>query len=139
MTDGAISRRMAAVGSRNTGPELALRRALHRRGLRYRLHARDVIGQPDLVNRARRIAIFVDGDFWHGNPAVWKRRGMASMGELFPPEKRAFWTEKLARNVARDSEVNAALASRGWRVIRVWESEVLTDPDAVATRIADAW
>lgn len=137
--EAATSRRMAAVGSRNTGPELVLRRALHGRGLRYRLHAPDVIGKPDLVNRSRRVALFVDGDFWHGNPAVWERRGMADMEELFPPGKRAFWTRKLRRNVARDAEVNATLDAQGWRVVRVWESEVRADVAAVAARVEAAW
>jgi DNA mismatch endonuclease (patch repair protein) len=130
---------MAAVGSQDTGPELILRRALHERGLRYRLHARDVVGRPDMANRTRRVAIFVDGDFWHGNPSVWERRGMASMEEQFPPEKRLFWTKKLKRNIARDLEVNSALESEGWRVVRVWESEVRANPSAVAARIAKTW
>ena len=60
---------MAAVKGRDTSPELALRRALHGRGLRFRVNPRDVVGKPDIVNRSRRIAIFVDGDFWHGNPS----------------------------------------------------------------------
>jgi DNA mismatch endonuclease (patch repair protein) len=130
---------MAAVRGRDTRPELALRRALHARGLRYRVHPRDVPGRPDLVNRARRIAVFVDGDFWHGNPAEWERRGFSSMEAQFPEEKRDQWTSKLRRNVERDREVDAALVAAGWRVVRVWESEVRSDLAAAVNRIAASW
>lgn len=133
------SRIMAAVRSRDTKPEVSLRCALHARGIRYRLHPRDVVGCPDLVNRSRKVAVFVDGDFWHANPAEWRRRGFASMEAQFPSPKRAEWVSKLRRNVERDAEVNAALASDGWHVIRVWESEVRADPEVVAEFIANQW
>jgi DNA mismatch endonuclease, patch repair protein len=61
------------------------------------------------------------------------------MGELFPPEKRRFWTQKLARNMARDREVNSMLSDSGWQVVRIWASEVLTNTDAVASRVAQVW
>jgi DNA mismatch endonuclease (patch repair protein) len=61
------------------------------------------------------------------------------MGELFPPEKRRFWTQKLARSMARDREVNAMLSDRGWQVVRVWASEVLTNTDAMTSRVAHDW
>lgn len=133
------SRIMAAVRGRDTRPELALRRALHALGCRYRVHPRDVVGRPDLVNRSRRVAVFVDGDFWHGNPAEWQRRGFESMEAQFPEAKRDHWTAKLRRNVERDREVTRALESDGWTVIRVWESEVRANPLAVAERVAAAW
>lgn len=133
------SQRMASVRSRDTQPELRLRRALHARGLRYRTHLRDVPGCPDLANRRRKLAVFVDGDFWHANPEVWERRGMTSAGEQFAPDRREFWTAKLRRNSTRDSEVNARLAERGWQVIRVWESAIRHDVDAVAEQIAAQW
>lgn len=109
------------------------------RGLRYRVHPRDVFGRPDLVNRPRKIAVFVDGDFWHGNPDEWQRRGFDSMEEQFPVSKREHWTNKLRRNVQRDIEVTVALGEAGWRVVRVWESEVCRDVDAVAARIEAVW
>jgi DNA mismatch endonuclease (patch repair protein) len=130
---------MAAVRSHNTEPELRLRRALHARGLRYTTHPRDLPGRPDLANRGRKLAIFVDGDFWHANPDVWERRGMTSMGEQFPADRRAFWTQKLLRNMTRDNEVNAMLYSQGWQVIRVWESEIRANLDVIADRIATKW
>jgi len=130
---------MAAVRGRDTRPELALRRALYARGVRYRLHPRDVVGRPDLANRSRKVAVFVDGDFWHANPAEWQRRGFDSMEAQFPMPKRAEWMSKLLRNVERDAEVNNALASEGWQVIRVWESEICADPEAVADLVARRW
>jgi DNA mismatch endonuclease (patch repair protein) len=130
---------MAAVRGRDTRPEVALRQVLHARGLRYRVHPRDVPGRPDLVNRRRKVAVFVDGDFWHGNPDEWRRRGYDSMEAQFPASKRDHWTTKLKRNVERDAEVNAALRQQGWRVVRVWESDLQTDIGAAVERIEAAW
>jgi DNA mismatch endonuclease (patch repair protein) len=130
---------MRAVRGRDTQPELALRRALHARGLRYRLHPRDVLGRPDIANRSRRVAVFVDGDFWHANPAEWQRRGFDSMEAQFPAPKRAEWVAKLRRNVERDATVEKALSAEGWQVIRVWESDIRADPEAVADLIAKRW
>jgi DNA mismatch endonuclease (patch repair protein) len=75
---------MARVRNKDSKAELALRRALHAAGVRYRLHAPDVTGRPDLVIRSRRLAVFVDGDLWHGNPEEIRRRGRDSLGDLFP-------------------------------------------------------
>jgi DNA mismatch endonuclease (patch repair protein) len=116
---------MSAVKSTDTKAELALRRALHRRGVRYRLHAKDVFGHPDLVLRKYRIAVFVDGDMWHGNEHV--RRGLPSMEAMFPTNTE-FWLEKIRRNVERDQEVNSRLSSDGWTVLRFWATDVETEP-----------
>jgi DNA mismatch endonuclease (patch repair protein) len=126
------SRMMAAVRNKDSKAELALRRALHARGLRYRLHAGDVAGRPDLVIRSRRLAVFVDGDMWHGNEH--RRRGMASLEDLFPTRTQ-WWVAKIERNMQRDLEVNERLAADGWTVVRLWESEVLADPAAAADRV----
>ena len=85
------------------------------------------------------MAVFVDGDFWHGNPAEWKRRGYKSMDDQFQESKRAWWTQKLQRNIERDREVTATLEADGWIVLRIWESEVLADVAAAAERVAGAW
>jgi DNA mismatch endonuclease (patch repair protein) len=122
---------MARVRSKDSKAELALRRALHARGVRYRLHAKDVPGRPDIVIRARRIALFVDGDFWHGN--AWRLRGLPSLEAQFP-SRVEWWSAKLRRNMERDREVNAELKANGWRVMRVWESDVLRDPEGTADR-----
>jgi DNA mismatch endonuclease (patch repair protein) len=129
------SRMMAAVRNKDSKAELALRRALHARGLRYRLHARDVIGHPDVVIRSRRLAVFVDGDMWHGNEH--RRRGLPSLADLFPT-RTEWWVAKIERNIRRDQEVNTELTARGWTVVRVWESEVLRDPQQAADAVLKA-
>jgi DNA mismatch endonuclease, patch repair protein len=123
---------MARVRSKDSRAELALRRALHAQGLRYRLHAGDVLGRPDLVIRKDRIAVFVDGDFWHGN--AWRLRGLPSLEALFPT-RTEWWTNKIRRTMERDKEVTATLRSDGWVVLRIWESEVLEDPVSAAGRV----
>src|SRR5262245_18315735 len=102
---------MAAVGHKDSKAEMVLRRELHKRGLRYRLHARDVQGTPDLVVRSRKVAIFVDGDFWHGN--AHRIRGLKRMEDLFPTN-RDWWIRKLRRNIERDHEVTERLEAKGW-------------------------
>lgn len=83
--------------------------------------------------------MFVDGDFWHANPAEWERRGFTAMEDQFPGAKRVEWVAKLRRNIERDAEVNEALAAEGWQVFRVWESDVRADVQAVADRLASVW
>jgi DNA mismatch endonuclease, patch repair protein len=129
------SRMMRAVKSQGSRAEMALRRELHRRGHRYRLHARDVDGTPDIVWRGRKIAVFVDGDMWHGNEH--RRRGLERLEDLFP-NRTEWWVAKIKRNMERDREVTAALEAAGWTVVRIWESEVLDDPASAADRVADA-
>jgi DNA mismatch endonuclease (patch repair protein) len=133
------SRIMAAVRGRDTRPELALRKALHGRGLRFRVHSNQVAGRPDIVNRSKRVAIFVDGDFWHGNPEGWTRRGFDSMEAQFRSANRDRWITKLRRNIERDRQVTAQLESEGWTVIRVWESEIRGDLDSIADQIVSLW
>lgn len=110
---------------RDTGPELLLRQALWRLGLRYRLRY-PLFGRPDIVFPAKRVAVFVDGCFWHCCPEHGAK----------PKTNANFWNEKLARNVARDREVTRILNEEGWVTIRVWEHEVKQQLDAVAARIA---
>ena len=131
------SKIMAAVKSRDTGPESALRRALHARGVRYRLHAADVPGRPDIVVRTRKLAVFVDGDLWHGNPEEWRRRGKQDLASMFPT-RTEWWVAKIQRNIDRDRVVDEQLKSRGWRVLRIWASEVLADPESTADIVAAA-
>jgi DNA mismatch endonuclease (patch repair protein) len=126
---------MAAVRGKDTKAEVALRQALHRRGLRYRLHAPDVIGRPDIVIRSRRLAVFADGDMWHGN--AWRLRGLSRIEDMFP-NNTEFWTKKIRRNMERDQEVTARLREEGWTVVRLWESDILADPDVAATKVIDA-
>jgi len=118
-------------------PEVTLRRAVHARGGRFRLHAADVPGCPDLVVRSRKVAVFVDGDLWHGNPEEWQRRGRASLADLFP-SRTAWWVAKIERNIQRDRDVDRELQMRGWRVLRLWASVVMADPDAAADVVLNA-
>jgi DNA mismatch endonuclease (patch repair protein) len=115
------SKIMTAVRSKNTEPEWTLRRALFRLGLRFRIHYRKLPGRPDLAFPRQRVAVFVDGDFWHGGG--WKERGFPSMEAQFG-RRADFWITKIRSNVERDRRVNGELAALGWRVIRLWESEV---------------
>lgn len=129
------SKMMAAVRNKDSKAELALRRALHARGVRYRLHARDVLGRPDVVIRSKRLAVFVDGDFWHGN--AHRLRGLDRLEDLFP-NRTDWWMAKLEKTMARDRHVTAQLQAGGWTVVRIWESAVLASPEDAADRVVAA-
>jgi len=126
---------MSAVRNRDSRAELALRRALHSRGFRYRLHAKDVLGRPDIVVRKYRLAVFVDGDLWHGN--AWRLRNLTKLEDLFPT-RTDWWVQKIRRNMARDRQVTNTLQASGWCVLRIWESEILRGPNASANSVAHA-
>jgi DNA mismatch endonuclease (patch repair protein) len=118
---------MARIGSKNTAPELTVRRLLHGLGYRFRLHRRDLPGTPDIVLPSRRKAIFVHGCFWHGHGC--------RIGQ--PPKSRPeFWGPKLERNKARDEENSEALRGAGWEVAVVWQCET-KDKEALAERLED--
>lgn len=120
------SRTMRAVKSRNTGPELIVRRATHRMGYRYRLHRKDLPGKPDLAFPAKRKVIFVHGCFWHQHrcPRGWR----------LPKTNRDYWIPKLRRNSERDIENQIRLREMSWDLLVIWECEV-QDQDALRTRI----
>ena len=120
------SRIMAAVKSKNTKPELAVRRLLHGLGYRYRLHRKDLPGRPDLIFPSRRKVVFVNGCFWHGHEQCPKAR--------LPASNKEYWIAKLKRNKERDKRNFALLKEGGWMSIAVWECE-LSDPDAVAQKL----
>lgn len=111
---------MRANRRRDTKPEMALRSALHKRGLRFRVdYSVPVDGRsprPDIAFTAKRVAVFVDGCFWHGCPEHSKR----------PAENASYWGPKIARNIERDSEQTRRLVDAGWTVVRVWEHDELT-------------
>ncbi|MFI9307514.1 very short patch repair endonuclease [Streptomyces triculaminicus] len=119
---------MSRQVSRNTTPEVAVRRLLHRSGHRFRLH-RPVPGMPrrsiDIAFPGARIAVFIDGCFWHGCP----------QHATSPKANADWWRQKLDRNMARDQETTGHLTEAGWTVLRFWEHE---DPLAVAADIAAA-
>ncbi len=121
---------MRAVKSENTKPEIALRKALFALGFRYRLNVKALPGKPDLVFPKHRTVIFVHGCFWHGHGC--KR------GKRVPKTNTAYWTEKIARNKARDRKNAAALRKLGWRVVTIWECKLKNlDPAAIDIRPPD--
>src|SRR5438067_2175502 len=128
---------MRQVRSRDTAPELLLRKALTAAGVRFRTCSTTLPGKPDIVIHSRRLVIFIDGDFWHGNQ--WRRRGLAALEDQFrQTESAAYWLRKIRRNMARDCRATAELVDAGWSVARVWESEVLADAGACVARILTA-
>ncbi len=122
------SKIMSNIKSRNTGPEMLLRKALFRKGYRYSISHRTVPGNigPDITMVSRKVAIFVDGCFWHMCPKCFK----------MPESNRGYWKPKLMRNAERDGEQNDILKSLGWNVIRVWEHEVMDDAEGAAIKIS---
>lgn len=128
---------MGAIRSTDNATEVALRSALHRMGLRFRKYRRDLPGRPDIVFARERIAIFVDGDYWHARVLV--ERGPAALAQnlaRLPELSRRYWEQKFTRRVARDQEVSAALADLGWLVLRVWESDAKANIAGTAAGIA---
>lgn len=107
---------MALVRSRDTNPEMQVRRFLHAAGLRYVLHPKNVPGSPDLAFPARKVAVFVHGCFWHRHEGCARCRT--------PKTRVEFWEQKFADNVARDRRVQAALESEGWKSMTIWECDV---------------
>jgi DNA mismatch endonuclease (patch repair protein) len=122
------SRIMSRVRSTNTTPELRLRKALFARGLRYRIHASDLPGKPDIVFAGRKAVIFVHGCQWH-----WHGCSRSRM----PSTNVDYWTRKISRNQERDREHLSKLAASGWRVLVVWECSLkLKTLDALADQVA---
>lgn len=129
-----ISRIMAAVHSRGTGPEIQLRKALRVLGRRFRSHPSNVPGHPDFVFPRERVAVFVDGDFWHGHQ--WRLRGLSSLASQFSRSKnRNYWTRKITRNVERDKQTNRELRRLGWQVVRLWESDLKKNLEKCVSRV----
>lgn len=122
------SRMMAGISGKDTGPELKLRRLLHAAGFRYRLHAKDLPGKPDIVLPSYRAAIFVNGCFWH--------RHLGCRLATTPGSNTEFWNAKFATNVARDAYNEKALIARGWRIAVVWECELKRDAEGMAAEVA---
>ena len=119
-------RTMQAVRSKNTKPEMMVRRIVHAQGYRYRLHRRDLPGTPDLTFPSRRKVIFVHGCFWHGHPCRGEPR--------LPKTNRDYWVPKIRRNAERDAEHARDLADLGWESLTVWECE-LRDRDQLLEKL----
>lgn len=116
LTKAQRKKNMQNIKSKNTKPELLLRKALWSENVRYRLHGKDIFGKPDIYIKSKKIAIFVDSDFWHGK--LYKE------GKSIPKSNKDYWIPKLKKNIKRDEEVNRKLKEDGWLVLRFWESDI---------------
>jgi DNA mismatch endonuclease, patch repair protein len=133
----AASRRASSLArgasiKRDTRCEIVLRSALWRRGFRYRINVKSLPGRPDIVFPRRQVAIFCDGDFWHG------RQLHRRLEKLSAGHNAEYWVAKIRRNVARDRERTTELERAGWLVLRFWETDILRDPGGVVDAAARA-
>ncbi|MGN6186900.1 MAG: very short patch repair endonuclease [Thermoanaerobaculia bacterium] len=119
---------MQRIRSKDTKPELRVRRLVHGLGYRYRLHGRDLPGKPDLVFRARRKVIFVHGCYWHMHTCAW--------GRVTPATNAEFWRNKRLANVARDRRARSSLRALDWQLLVIWECEV-RDENKVRARVQE--
>lgn len=115
---------MSAIPSKDTRPEIALRKALWRKNYRYRVHYNKLPGKPDIVFTKYKVVVFCDGDFWHGHN--WAVRGLSSLEEELAGYSD-FWRNKILHNIERDEKVNKELRGLGWNVIRIWTSDIEKD------------
>lgn len=129
VTPDKRSQMMAGIGSKNTKPELIVRKMLHAAGFRFRLHRKDLPGKPDIVLPKHRVAIFVHGCFWHGHENCRLFR--------LPKSRAEFWAAKIGDNRARDERNQAQLLLDGWRVVVIWECalKVHKEPRLKALRL----
>jgi DNA mismatch endonuclease, patch repair protein len=126
LSSDARSENMRRIRSKNTTPEVTVRRALHRAGFRFRLNRRDLPGSPDIVLPKHGVALFVHGCFWHGHTC--------KKGGRVPGSNVSYWTTKLARNKERDEQVRVALSEAGWLPLVIWECES-KDPEGLHRRL----
>lgn len=118
---------MSAVKSRNTGPEIELRKALYAYGIRgWRCNYKRAPGRPDIAWPARKVAVFVDGAFWHGHPSRHK-----------PGRSGKYWDKKIAQNVERDRRVNRELLEAGWATLRIWDFEIRKNLPAAVVGVVE--
>lgn len=116
---------MSRIRGKDTGPELLIRRLVFLRGLRFRKNYPGLPGRPDLVFVAARVAVFIDGDFWHGwRFPIWEAKLPSS-----------YWRDKIRRNRQRDRRVHARLRAHGWTVVRIWEHQIKADAYSCVDRI----
>lgn len=115
MTPETRARVMRAIVKKNTKPELLVRKALHRMGLRFRLHVKGMPGTPDVVLRRHNLAILIHGCFWHQHPGCRYAK--------LPRSRPEYWLPKLSRNVQRDQQARKQLCASGWRSAIIWECE----------------
>lgn len=130
LTPEQRKKNMRAIRSKDTTIELALRKALWQRGIRYRKNYKGLIGKPDIVITKHRIAVFCDSDFWHGYD--WENR------KARIKSNQNYWIPKIERNMKRDREVTAALVEQGWIVLRFWEHTIRKELEECVDDIQEA-
>lgn len=123
---------MSKIRSRDTKPEVLLRKALWRRGIRYRKNVKDLPGKPDIAVAKHRLAVFVDGEYFHGKNWEDGGREKAESGA-----NASYWVPKIERNILRDENTEAELKGLGWRVMRFWSRDILKDPDKCAEDVIE--
>ena len=129
MTSEARSRNMAAIKSKNTKPEIEVRKILHEMGYRFRLHRKDLPGNPDIVLPKYKTAIFVNGCFWHQHEGC--------KYACLPKTKTDFWKKKLEGNKKRDKVKQSQLNELGWKIINVWECEIKDKKDHLCLKLKE--
>lgn len=120
---------MSRIRSKDTKPEMVVRKALHSAGLRFRLHRRDLAGKPDLVLAKHCVIVFVHGCFWHGHTCIDGR---------IPKSREEYWGPKIAKNKKRGEAAVRKLRSEGWRVFVIWECRVEAGAERVIRAVTDA-
>ena len=124
---------MSKVKSRDSKAEKLLRRELWRRGWRYRIHSKILIGKPDVVFRKYGLIVFVDGDFWHGR--ALRDEGVEGLKRGLRTDRADWWISKIQKTVLRDDEVTKVLEESGWKVLRFWESEIIANLESIVQKI----
>ncbi len=126
--DPIRSKQMSAIRSKNTTPELLLRKSLFRKGLRYRIHYKKLPGKPDIVFVKKRVAIFCDSEFWHGGSNWDEKKNRIK-------NNRDYWIPKIGKNIQRDKDITKKISEMGWVVLRFWEKDIQKDIDKITNRI----
>lgn len=129
LTPEQRSKNMKAIKCKDTKAECVLRKKLWSMGYRYRKNYKNLIGKPDIVFTKYKLAVFCDGEFWHGKDYE------KSTGRI--GTNKEYWTEKIKRNIVRDNEVNKHLEDEGWTVVRFWNKDIIKDTDLCVKRIQD--
>lgn len=122
---------MVAIKAKGTKPELIFAKAMWSAGIRYRKNDKTVFGHPDFVHKGKKIAIFVDGEMWHGKDWEIQKQNFKS--------RQDFWIPKIERNMERDREVNEELLSQGWTILRFWESDIRKNIDGCINKVKEIY
>jgi DNA mismatch endonuclease (patch repair protein) len=127
---------MSRIRPTGGAAEVAVRSALHRRGFRFRKNVNSVLGRPDVVFSVEKVAVFIDGDFWHAR--VLRERGMKYYRATLRTSNATYWLNKAVKRIEIDNKVTKILGESGWHVMRFWESSAMADLDSTVATIAGA-